>query len=91
LLTYVHYCLANNVYFDLSIRVLRFIIAKYEYQLFASDKILRILRKINSVVKVRLGSRQKMLGYNMTALKFILKEMSYTEIKEVDLQQLKVF
>ena len=85
LLTYIHYCLGNNLYFDLSIRVLTFIISKYEYQLFASEKILKILRKINSVIKVRLTHKQQMIGYNMTALKFILKEMSYTEVKEVDI------
>ena len=86
LLSYIHYCLSNNVFFDLSVRVLIFIIKKYEYQLFSSSKILKILRKINSVIKVRLTNRQEMLGYNITALKFILKEMSYTSVSEVDLQ-----
>lgn len=31
-----------------------------------------------------------MLGYNATGLKFILKEMSFTEITDVDIQQLKI-
>ena len=65
-------------------------IQKYEYQLFSSDKILKILRKINSAVNFRLSKRQKQLGYNSAALKFILKEMSFTEISDVDIQQLKI-
>ena len=85
LLGHLYYCIANNRHFDLCVRVLNFVVQKFEYQLFSSQKILLLLRKINSAVNFRLGIRQKTLGYNSTALRFILKEMSFTEIKDVDI------
>ena len=89
LLLYIQYCLANNVYFELSIRVLSLVIATYEYKMFASAKMMAILKRIKKIIGYRMKERIGMVGYNVTALKYILKEMSYTKVEEFELPQLK--
>ena len=89
LLLYIQYCFSNNIYFDLSVRLLAIILQRYENKLFASPKMMNIMKKIRNAVKERMDKRINSIGYNVTALKFILKEMSYTKVEEFDLPQLK--
>lgn len=89
LLLYIQYCVSNNIHFDLSLRILDFILNNYEYKIFTSGKMMNVLRKIRKAVDFRLQTRFDLLGYNMNALKFITKEMKMTKIEEVDLPVLK--
>ena len=44
LLLYIKFCLSNNVHFDLSLHVLNFVVRNFEFQIFASSKLLGILK-----------------------------------------------
>lgn len=89
LLLYIQYCIANNIRFDLCMRLLDFIMNNYEYKIFSSSKMMNVLRKIQKTVDFRMKKRVDLIGYNLNALKFILKEMKFTQIDEIDLPMLK--
>lgn len=70
---------------DLCLQVLDFIVRHFEFQLFSSVKLLSILKKISAVSKYRLTDRINRIGYNIAGLGFVLKEMSFTHIEDIDL------
>lgn len=90
LLLYVRYCLSNNVFFDLSLHVLNFVVRNFEFQIFSSAKLLGILKKIHLLVTWRLKARMDTIGYNLAGLKFVLKEMSFTHVEEFEMPAFQV-
>lgn len=89
LLLYIQYCISNNIYFDLCLRLLDFVLHNYEYKIFASAKMMNVLRGIRRSVDFRMKQRLDIVGYNLNAMKFILKEMKFTKIEEIELPVLK--
>lgn len=89
LLLYIQYCITNNIHFDLCLRLLDFVLNNYEYKIFASSKMMNVLRNIQRSVDMRMKKRVDLIGYNLNALRFILKEMKFTQIDEIDLPMLK--
>lgn len=51
---------------------------------------LRVLKSIDRLVDYRLKRRVKTIGYNVSGLGFILKEMEFAKMDNMNLKQLKI-
>ena len=77
LLVYIRYCLINNIYFELSLRVLMFIVDQYHQAITSSNKLTKLLDEIKSIIDKRLKREIDIVGFGLAGLKLINKEISF--------------
>lgn len=89
LLVYIRYCLVNNLHFELSIRVLLFILDSYHQPLASSKKFTQLLDQIRQLVNSRLQRQIDSFGLSIAGLKLMKKELGFLKEEKVALDTLK--
>ena len=89
LLVYIRYCLINNIYFELSIRVLLIIVDNYHQSIITSKKWTKLIDEIRSIVMKRLNKEIDMIGFSLAGLKLMNKEISFIKEEKIELPLFK--
>lgn len=85
LLVYIRYCLVNNLHFELSVRVLLFILDAYYQSLSSSKKLTQLLDQIRQLVTLRLKRQIDSFGFSIAGLKLMKKELGFLKEEKVPL------
>ena len=75
LLNYIKYFIQNNIYVELSSRILDFILMNHETHIKNSKKMVNLLVKIQKHLRVQLQREKDMIGFNLAGLKFAQKDI----------------
>lgn len=85
LFVYIRYCLVNNIHFELSLRVLLFILDAYHPTITSSKKLSKLLDQIRQLASSRLQRQIDSFGYSIAGLKLMKKELTFLKEEKVPL------
>ena len=85
LLLYIRYNLLNNLHFELSLRVLFYIVDNYHQPLSVSKKLIKLIDEIKTLANIRLKKSIDHLGFGLAGMKLFHRELAVLKEEKIEL------